>query len=472
MIEVQQRNSGGSDRISVIAVQPSEGNRSPVLRSMVVIYLLGMLVLLPVQFVALPLNLALVDLWNLLALPIAWLYLIRVHQPVRLSYIAPMWLVLLGSLIGMFSSHNPLDSLIVLLKEIYLYIEFLTLAALFASLDAIYLRRIMFVWVSVVILHGVLIIVEFVSFDTWQSIIAYAGRFGALDVDRPPGLFDNANGGGLFQLMGFAPLLLMCSHDGPLGRRSLSSNRASIVAIFLVLSIGGTGSLGATAGFLVGLIITLIAITIVSGRLGSVVKVLVRLVVAAVLLGGLFYGIISESPDFQSRIAYYFYDRAEGSAEGRFTIWQYGVNTLLSEMPVWGLGPGNVRDELTGKTMHNDLLAFALERGVVGILGLVLFGAMAVYKAIRTLLIYKKHLDQAGLAVAVLLAAVIAALVESQFHQVFHERSLWLVLAVQEAMFFRMMTFERDLEPSTSSLNVSPRHLRTLVAQMMVREYD
>ncbi len=458
MIQTQQRSWRAVRTLSTLAVDPSERSRSPGLRSVVVTCLLGMFVLLPVQSVALPLNLALVDLWSFIVLPISWLYLMRVHQTVRLPYVVAMWLILLGSFIGTLAAPDPLNSLTVILKEVYLYVWFVTLAALFTSLDPNYRRRIMLVWSGLVVLHGVLIVAQWLSPDIWRMTSAYIGQFGALDASRQSGLFENANAAAFFQLMGFVPLLLV----GP------SRKVALILGMFLFSSILATGSLGATAGFLGGLTIAVIAISIVVGRLGFTVKVFVWLAMAAALMGGLFDFVIRQQPDYLARVEYFYYGRAEGSAEGRFGLWERGVDLLLSEMPVWGIGPEGFRDvDVAGKQLHNDLLAFSVERGVAGALGLALFGVVAVSKAIRMLLVYKKHPDQVEPAVVIFLAAIIAAFVHSQTHQIFHDRSLWLVLALQEAMLFRKMAFEGKLEPPAHKLS-GPAHHRALAAQHRV----
>jgi hypothetical protein len=50
--------------------------------------------------------------------------------------------------------------------------------------------------------------------------------------------------------------------------------------------------------------------------------------------------------------------------------------------------------------------------------------------------------------VIVFLAALAAILVESLTHQVFHTREMWLVLAVLEAVLYKMITSEYGIEPA------------------------
>ena len=86
------------------------------------------------------------------------------------------------------------------------------------------------------------------------------------------------------------------------------------------------------------------------------------------------------------------------------------------------------------KQLHNDLLAFSVERGLLGVLGLVMLAGVAVSRAVWMLQIGCKYPRQTGFTAVVFLATFAAVLVVSLTHQVFHSREIWLVLASQEAM--------------------------------------
>ena len=51
----------------------SEAGKPPLVRKLTMIWLVGMLVLLPLDTTKLPLNLSFVDCWILVALPVFWL---------------------------------------------------------------------------------------------------------------------------------------------------------------------------------------------------------------------------------------------------------------------------------------------------------------------------------------------------------------------------------------------------------------
>jgi len=391
---------------------------------------MGMLVLLPIQAIDLPLNMAPVDVWNLIGLPLVWIYLLVARRHVQLPYIQAMWMIALGSVISMFWARDPSTASVVVAKEVYLYVWFVSVAALLAQANAQTRQSLLIVWAGTVVLHGIVIVVEFLSADVWHMLASFFGSLGKVEVIRPPGLFDNANGAGFYQLMGFVPVALSCS----------SVLLGVLFGLGLVLSIVGTGSLGATAGLLAGTVVAIVAKVATGGRRKGLYGTVVWLFVIAALLLGIHAFAAARVPDYEERLAYFFYGRAERSATGRIGLWESGISALWSPQSLWGSGPGNVTDPVTGKTLHNDLLAFALERGVLGFLGLLVFGAIATYKALRIVSGASGRLPE-----AVFLAVVVAGLVDSSFHQVFHERAFWLVLAAQEAALWRTIALKKGL---------------------------
>ena len=65
----------------------------------------------------------------------------------------------------------------------------------------------------------------------------------------------------------------------------------------------------------------------------------------------------------------------------------------------------------------------------------------------------RTHLVPVAAAI-VLLATLVAALVDAQFHQVIHERGLWMVLAMQEAIWLKTMAVRKRFAPR-AALNAS-----------------
>lgn len=406
------------------------------LRLVVAIYVLGTVILSVEQFLKLPSNLSLVDFWSLLFLPICWWYLIRIRQPVRFPYVLGMWFILLGSFIGTFFSFDPLASIVFIAKEVYLYIWFVTLTAVFASLESSLLRRVLLVWTMVVVLHGVMLVAEFVSPNFYGFMISILGSIGNVDsrfLGRPAGLFENPVWAALFQVMGFVPLLLAGF------RRELSL----LLGIILLLSILATASLGALSALLGASVVAVIVLLLMGGHL----KFLVWLATVLTLAAGLFLFTLSQFPDVLARLEHLTTDRAAHTAGERLGLWGSGSEILFSQKSILGVGPNNYRDFLENKTLHNDFLEFGVERGVIGLLGLALLAGEALNSAVKILLQQKKIGDAARPVGVIFLAMLVGAFLESNAHQIFHFRTVWLGLALQEATLIRMM-----LPPSVKTM--------------------
>lgn len=406
------------------------------LRLVVAIYVLGTVILSVEQFLKLPSNLSLVDFWSLLFLPICWWYLIRIRQPVRFPYVLGMWFILLGSFIGTFFSFDPLASIVFIAKEVYLYIWFVTLTAVFASLEPSLLRRVLLVWTMVVVLHGVMLVAEFVSPNFYGFMISILGSIGNVDsrfLGRPAGLFENPVWAALFQVMGFVPLLLAGF------RRELSL----LLGIILLLSILATASLGALSALLGASVVAVIVLLLMGGHL----KFLVWLATVLTLAAGLFLFTLRQFPEVLARLEHLTTDRAAHTAGERLGLWGSGSEILFSQKSILGVGPNNYRDFLENKTLHNDFLEFGVERGVIGLLGLVLLAGEALNSAVKILLQQKKIGDAARPVGVIFLAMLVGAFLESNAHQIFHFRTVWLGLALQEATLIRMM-----LPPSVKTM--------------------
>jgi hypothetical protein len=421
-------------------------------------WLLGMLILLPVNIFHFPFNLELVDIWVLMALPVFWLSFLPGHQTrISLPYTFAILFILIGSFASTFAAPNPSMSIIVILKEIYLFVWFVTVTALLSGLNARDLRRIMFVWAGTVILHGLLIISQFLFPDIWRMATGFAGQATAYAHFRPSGLFisekaGDANKAAFFQLLGFVPLVLA----------KPSKRIAIFLGILLFSSILATGSMGATIAFIAGLGVAVMVISL-SGHLVLTIKILARLAIIISLLGGVLFFIISENQRYQDHLERILFERAEKSSGGRLDLWQRGIDVYLdSNLFLLGIGPGNFRvvdPAMRNNQLHSDFIAFSVERGLLGALGLLLFATLAVSRAAYMVQICNKYPDRSQLAPVVFLGAIIATTVESLTHQIFHFRALWLVLAFQEALLFKMTTSESGVEPITSALDVPP-HLR------------
>ncbi|MCX6078612.1 MAG: hypothetical protein NTW32_03675 [Chloroflexi bacterium] len=412
------------------AAQPQPPSRlSSVLKFIVVTYLLGMVIFSVEQFLTLPQNLGLVDFWNMLFIPVCWLYLIRIRQAIRFPLALGMWLILLGSFLGTFISTNPLVSIIFITKEVYLYVWFVTVTAVFTSLEPGLMRRILFVWTVVAVLHGILLVAEFVSPNFYVFVSSFLGRFGTIDtryLPRSSGLFQNPVWAALFELMGFVPLLLLGL------RRELSL----LLGMVLLLSILATASLGSLTALLGASIVGVLLLLLMGGHL----KFFVWLAVVLSLAAGLFLFTINQFPVVLSSLQNLTTERAAHTVGERLFLWGGGTQVLFSPQSILGVGPNNYRDFLENKTLHNDILEFGVERGVIGLLGLLLLAGEALNSAVKILLNQIKSGNRVQLSGVIFLAMLFGIMLESNAHQIFHFRTVWLGMALLEATYFGMIS--------------------------------
>jgi O-antigen ligase len=392
------------------------------------LWLSGAIVLLPVRIIELPSNLELVDVWALVGMPLVWAALIHQRKPFSLAYTVPMYAILIGSMVSTLAAPNPVRSLIVLLKEFYLFVWCATLSVALSTLSERNRRRLLVLWTGIAVLHGLLIGAQFFSAGVWRFTAGLGGKAVMFEAYRPAGLFisehaGDANSAAFYQLMGIVPLV--ASRPSRLV--------AAIAGGVLVSSILFTGSMGTTLALLTGLAVATMAGALLVRRFALG---LVRVLPVAVVVAGLLAALVASNPDRLEHFERIFLGRADRSSEGRLALWQRGVGVLIDRRTfLWGVGPENFR-EVDGmdKQLHNDLLAFLVERGVLGGLGLALLAGTALGKGVLLVRRYVLSARAPRLEMIVFPAAIVALVVVSMTHQIFHRREMWFLLALQQAM--------------------------------------
>lgn len=438
--------------------------QSSLLSRLIVIWLAGITVFLPVKIINLPSNFELVDIWILMGWPVLLaIYGMGRHRMINLTYAIPMWLVMVSSLLSTFASPVASNSLVVILKELYLFTWFITVTVFLSILNARDLRRVLYVWSVVAVLHGLLIIAQFFSPEIWRFTNSLGGNSVGYAIYRPAGLFicDHAgcaNKAAFFQLLGFAPLLLT----------GFPKNTTLLFGILLFASMLATGSMGATLALTFGAIAAVLAIAGFKKNLLVIIKYFLRFVFAGLLLAGVFYVIISQNQTYSDHFERIILGRFDKSSGSRFNLWQRGINVLIDHNSLlWGVGPENFRvvdPAQTDNQLHNDTLAFLVERGLIGLLGLALFAGIALRRALTILQISFKTPQRARLELVVFLTVIVATMIESLTHQIFRTRELWLVLAVQEAIYFGLLT-SQNRELNNIAINKPTYFVHKLLAR-------
>lgn len=423
-------------------VGPMEVDLHSLSRQLRLVWLMGVVILLPMDFIKLPLNTVPVDAWILLAMPLVWLFYGYKVKSISVMYLVAIWLILLASFISIFPALAPMNSFVVLLKELYVFAWFFTIATVLCAVNAADRRRLLIVWSAAVLVHGAIIVAEFFSPAFWRFVTSLAGSVRDFEMYRPSGLFVNANSAALFQLFGFVPLMLV----------SRSPRTAICLGVLLLPSMLATGSMAAALALSAGAVVALVVLAL-SGHMARVVAASGQLLMLVLVLVGLLYYVTSHNPRYHAHFERIFLGRAERSSGGRFDLWQRGFDVFLDHGAfLWGVGPENFREvDGHGNQLHSDFLAFLVERGLIGTVGLALLAGIALSRAATLIWLYYKYPDRVGLAGFVFLGAVVATLVESLTHQVFHFRELWLVMAFQEALVLRATHADERAGPESLS---------------------
>ena len=197
----------------------------------------------------------------------------------------------------------------------------------------------------------------------------------------------------------------------------------------------GTGSMGGALAFVTGTALMMASLVVLRNQPRAFLRYIALGLVSLVVLALVVAVLLMVMPSMQHRIEYVLTGRSEGSASSRFGLWQRGLDILLRDLPAVGVGP-DVFKSIAGFGMHNDILSFAVERGLLGVLFLVMFTVAAAVHAVQLARDPDAHSGNAALVHGAMLCGLIAI---AQTHEIFHQRPLWMMLALQEGMWWRMV---------------------------------
>jgi O-antigen ligase len=279
--------------------------------------------------------------------------------------------------------------------------------------------------------NGMLILVQFVRPDAQASMSTALGSLGSLDPFRPSGLFENCNSAAFFQLSAIAPVAML----------RLRPIATALCAFVLLLSMLGTGSMGAVLALTAGTIAGTIAVLVVQRDGRAFARIVASIVAAAAATAALAAIATALDDGFAQRVDYVLTGRGEGSAQSRMHLWTRGVELLQEQFLPLGIGPDRFKD-VAGFGMHNDALSFAVERGAIGFCALVAFALAAFASALS---VARNGAPSRDRSAVVPIAALIACATLAQTHEIFHQRPLWLLLALQEGARLRVLA--TALEP-------------------------
>ena len=413
------------------------------------LYLILAVALAPIVVPAGPGQTAILDLVNLLALPAFAVAMLLSRRSIAVPFLVPVFLIGVGSLIATIGAESPRTAVFTMLQDVYLFAWFVMVVNLLRDgRDGTRIRK-AWMWIA----NGL-------AFYGLFTVLTHGG-LSLVDLVRPKGMralatFTNPNMFADYLVVSFFIVLSLGNELGRLVR--WGSLALLLTALIATKSNGGIIALG------VGLAAWALA-RAWTLRLPAVGLLALAMLGGSLTLGG--YWVVqgtgfgaSELEEVRSRSVL---RRAERSSEGRMKIWGNLARNFV-EKPA-GIGPGNSRwvelsieervrrESLLSKEAHNDYLAYLVERGPLGLLGLL---ALKVEGFILITRWWRRRTERGPGVGGAVVAAVIGGLVATSVHsltvEALHFRHTWLFLAVLcalDGMTFRWNRSARDGDPAS-----------------------
>jgi O-antigen ligase len=391
-------------------------------------------VLLPLLVPRGPGNTSPADLFAGLFLVLTLLALVQRGRRLRVPAPGAIALILSGSLVALGLSGQPSVGLLTLLVDTYLLLLFITIPNHLSGAEAERLLRLLLVvWTVAALVWAAVVLAGYLHLlphGIEQLLQIRANSRRGAGVSR-----NNPNLAASYLLTSFFVLLASpWPRQRPL---------RLLAAGWLLWAVFVTGSLGGVLGLVAGCAVWALAIYRRGGRTAEQVRGLTgaALLLVALGLAGLVAAagvprpsladVSTVSQEARGGSLKNSLGRADKSFAGRLVLWSKAV-LRTGPRAIVGLGPGEAKQELqisngsvnrtTGTlsthSLHSDFLGFLIERGILGLAGLLLLYAALVRRAWHVLVAGRRN----RIGVAALGAAAVANAAVSLFHETFHFR--------------------------------------------------
>jgi O-antigen ligase len=375
-----------------------------------------------------------VDVVAVLYIVLALASLARRARGLQLPAKGPLLVILTASLLATMFSLSVAHSMQSLLIEAYL-VTLLACVATELSGDKRGLRFVLTAWSVTALVWAALLIGFKLQLlpDTLQQLLLESSDKGGSRVAGPS---KNPNLAASYMMTSFFVLL---ASPWPRHRPARLLAAAWLLAGLLV-----TGSNGALLGVAVGLAVVAAAAGLRAGRtphqrLASVGAALVAcglVACGAVLAFGLPRVTVTEiqavaaAERERGGLSSESIGRIDRGVQGRLEIWKRAWNGAGSRVLI-GVGPSSAAQipsprRPLGRELHNDYVAFLIERGVLGLLGLLGLLGVMLHRSVRLL----GPSAEGRWRLAGLGGAVVANLGLAASHESFHFRHLWILFGL------------------------------------------
>jgi hypothetical protein len=372
---------------------------------------------------------ALVDAVNMAALLVFAFAVLLPGAPLRVPFAGPVLLVAFGSLLAMTNAESMSQALLAVAQDVYLFAWLVMVAYLMRSTAD--LRAMRLAWVISACVVAMVAVAQLLL-HTGGSV---TGLFGSRGL-RPSGTLYNPNMLADY-LVGSLFVGLSLARELP---RLLRWGMYVVLGLGLVVTKSNGGMVSLAAGFVVWTLVRAVTTRTPFARIAAAMGLLAGIV----LLGGWLHLEWGVGRELATTLRQHtFAGRMEHSSESRLRIWDT-LERTYARSPL-GIGPGNSGAQtlsigererpgsLQSKEAHSDYLAFAVERGPLGLVGLLLVTALAFatvgsyWRHARRL---RGHTRGASAWTAAMAAALAASAVHSAVIEKLHFRHFWLLLAM------------------------------------------
>jgi O-antigen ligase len=380
--------------------------------------------LLPVLRPSGPGNTAPVDLLIVVAIAASARAAVVARRPYRLPFVIPVGLLVFAGAVAALLHERTTAALIALAQDVLLLLWAAAVANTLRTPARI--ATVLRVWCLAAVVAAALTVVgAILGLDAVAGITARTGSRAAFT-------FGDANlAGGWFVMS----ILVVLAVQYP--RRRLLRWCAYALLASAVLA---TGSLGAIVSLSVALL--LVGLWRLARRVGAPHAIAILCLVVPIAVLGVAAGYRALVVDSQGHSAF-LHDsigRTGTSVGTRDTL--FAENTaLLGHTSLLGEGPGATKRLLAAeqapyvKEAHNDTLATAIERGVLGVLGLIVLVGTVAWYARRAMFSARRPAVAVALPVPeALVGALVAMAIASAFYEVLHFRHVWALFGVVAAM--------------------------------------
>jgi O-antigen ligase len=365
-----------------------------------------------------PGNAAPVDAAVALAVGTVALWLASVGGHVHLPYLWPVWALAMAGFIAAGAGPTPIQSALAVFQDLFLLLWCAAVANVCRTPFGVSIVLRTWAWTGI----------------GWAAVLVLVGLQRS-DVAREALTFGNPNLAASYFVVS---LMVVLASGTP---RRLVARFGACLVIFAAIVV--TGSLAGLVGLGAG--ISCLAILTVFRRAGVVpsIAALLGLLTTIALAGWwvansdlLARAATSENPWIRNSIG-----RAEESGLGRDSLYSEELE-LLEQGGFLGIGPGATERILSAdqapqiKEAHNDYLAVLVERGVLGLGGLLLLlgGLYVRAKAVSVGPLSPGFAEIVPVPAAIA-GALVALGVNALSHEVLHFRHVWAIFGVLAALY-------------------------------------